>query len=570
MHTFQAPVRDYLFLLRELYTLEQYFDLPGFADVTTELVEQILQEGGKFVAREWQPLNASGDRQGCEYDAETGAVTTPAGFKEAYTAYTQAGWGSLSAPQQFGGQGLPAVIAMAVDEISNSANMSLAMYPILTRTAVEAILICGSEAQKKAYVPRMVTGEWAGSMNLTEPQCGTDLGLIRTRAEPNQDGSYSITGVKIFITSGEHDLANNIIHLVLARLPDAPKGTRGISMFIVPKYLLNADGCAGRRNAVRCSSIENKMGIHGNATCVMNYDGAAGFLVGEPNQGLKAMFIMMNIARLGAGVQGLALSEIAYQHAAAYAKERLQGRAAGGPIHPEKPADPIIEHPDIRRILLTIRAFNEGARALAVHTALMADVAQKHAEERLRQDALDYLALMTPVIKSYFTDQGFDNASLALQCFGGHGYIRETGVEQLVRDVRITKIYEGANGIQALDFVFRKLPAHGGRLLRQFFEPVNQLIGQNTENLAFRTEFLESTGLGSRQIQRTDHADDEQSFDRTCACGGRSNGLPPRISRSLRLRSSGPRSHSWRVTVWLVAVKTWRFSKTNLHWDAFT
>jgi hypothetical protein len=381
-------------------------------------------------------------------------------------------------------------MSMAMDEISNSANMSLTMYPVLTRAAVHAILIVGSAQQKQRYVPRLVSGEWAGSMCLTESHCGTDLGLIRSKADPQDDGSYRVSGTKIFITAGEHDLASNIIHLVLARLPDAPAGIKGISMFIVPKYLASADGGAGVRNAVSCASIEEKMGIHGNATCVMNFDGATGYLIGAPNQGMRAMFVMMNQARLGAGVQGLAVSEVAYQNAAAWSKERLQGRALGRAARPGTPADPILVHPDVRRMLLEIRAFNEGARSLAVSAALMADVALKDGDAAARRDAQDYLALMTPVIKAYYTDQGFDNANAALQCFGGHGYIRETGVEQLVRDARITRIYEGTNGIQALDLVFRKLTPHDGRYLAAFFGPAKAFVRQNEGDTQLRDSFI--------------------------------------------------------------------------------
>lgn len=490
MQPFQAPVRDYRFLLEELYVLEGYAALPGFADLTSDLLGQILEEGGKFVSREWQPLNPAGDRQGCIHHPESGTVTTPEGFRKAYQGYFEAGWGSLSLPESFGGQGLPAVVAMAMDEFSNSANMSLTMYPVLTRSAVEALLISGSEEQKKTYVPKMVSGTWTGSMNLTEPHCGTDLGLIRTRAEPREDGTYRINGTKIFITSGEHDLAENIIHLVLARLPDAPAGIKGISMFIVPKFLVERDGRLGERNGISCASIESKMGIHGNVTCVLNYEDAVAHLVGEPHRGMRSMFIMMNDARLGAGVQGLALSEIAYQHAVAYAKERRQGRAVDQVANAQQSADPILAHPDIRRMLLTIRAFNEGARSLAVYAALMVDVAHKHEALSMQQGAQDFLALMTPVIKAFFTDHGFENTSLALQCFGGHGYIRETGVEQFVRDVRITKIYEGTNGIQALDLVFRKLPAHSGRYLKQFFGPVESYIENNGANTDLGVEFV--------------------------------------------------------------------------------
>jgi alkylation response protein AidB-like acyl-CoA dehydrogenase len=422
-----------------------------------------------------QPLNLPGDREGCTRH-EDGRVTTPKGFKEAYKQYAEGGWMGISAPTEFGGQGLPGLMTTVANEMLTSASMAFAMYPGLTQGAIAAILHHGSPEQKAAYLPGMVAGRWTGTMNLTEPHCGTDLGLLRTKAVKQADGSYKITGTKIFISAGEHDLSENIIHLVLARIEGAPAGTRGISLFIVPKFLLKADGTPGARNAVACGSIEEKMGIHANSTCVMNYDGATGFLIGEENRGLNAMFVMMNEARLGVGVQGLAVSEVAYQNAANYARDRLQGRALTGAKLADKPADPIIVHPDVRRMLMTIRAFNEAARALVVWTALQADVAHRSPDDKAQQVADDHMGLLTPVIKAMLTDQGFANAVLAQQIYGGHGYIAEHGMEQFVRDARIAMIYEGANGIQGLDLIGRKLPKDGGRAMQAFFGEVQGYI----------------------------------------------------------------------------------------------
>jgi len=467
MPVYKAPVDEVTFLLRDVFRLDRYNNLPGFAEATPDVVEAVLAEAAKFSEAVLMPLNRVGDKEGCRRNAN-GSVSTPSGFKDAYKKLTEGGWIGVSAPAEFGGQGLPIVINQAVSEFFSSANMAFAMYAALTEGAAAAIAVHGSPEQKNLYLPKLISGQWAGTMNLTEPQCGTDLGLVRTRAAAQSDGSYKITGTKIFISAGEHDLAENIVHLVLARIDGAPAGTRGLSLFIVPKFL-PANGGVGARNAVTCGSIEEKMGIHGNATCVMNYDGATGWLVAEPNRGLQAMFTMMNDARLGVGVQGLAMSEVAYQNAAAYAKERLAGRALTGAKFPDKAADPIIVHPDVRRTLMSMRAFNEAARALVVWTALKSDIAHRAADAKGRETAEDHLALLTPVIKGVLTDGGFANAVLAQQIYGGHGYIAEHGIEQFVRDARITMLYEGTNGVQALDLVGRKLPKDGGRALQAFF-----------------------------------------------------------------------------------------------------
>ncbi len=468
MPVYKAPVDEVTFLLRDVFRLDRYNNLPGFAEATADVVEAVLAEAAKFSEAVLMPLNRVGDKEGCRRNAD-GSVATPSGFKEAYKKLTEGGWVGVSAPAEFGGQGLPIVINQAVSEFFSSANMAFGMYAALTQGAAAAIAVHGSPEQKSLYLPKLIAGQWAGTMNLTEPQCGTDLGLVRTRAAPQGDGSYKITGTKIFISAGEHDLAENIVHLVLARIDGAPAGTRGLSLFIVPKFLPAASGGVGARNAVTCGSIEEKMGIHGNATCVMNYDGATGWLVAEPHRGLQAMFTMMNDARLGVGVQGLAMSEVAYQNAAAYAKERLAGRALTGAKFPDKAADPIIVHPDVRRMLMSMRAFNEAARALVVWTALKSDIAHRAADAKEKQAADDHLALLTPVIKGVLTDGGFNNAVLAQQIYGGHGYIAEHGIEQFVRDARITMLYEGTNGVQALDLVGRKLPKDGGRALQAFF-----------------------------------------------------------------------------------------------------
>ncbi|ARN81885.1 acyl-CoA dehydrogenase C-terminal domain-containing protein [Methylocystis bryophila] len=478
MSTYKAPVEEAVFLLEDVLGFSSYGQLPGFAEVSGDVLAQILEEAGRLSEKVLHPLNALGDLAGCRR-AEDGSVATPKGFIDAYRAVADGGWIGLSVPTEFGGQGLPYVLTALTNEFASSANMAFAMYFGLSQGAMAALLRHGSDAQKQLSLPKMVTGAWSGTMNLTEPQCGTDLGLLTTKATPNPDGSFSLTGQKIYISAGEHDLSENIVHLALARIEGAPAGVKGISLFLAPKFLINPDGSLGPRNKLSCGSIEHKMGIHGNATCVMNYEGARAELVGEPNRGLNAMFVMMNEARLGVANQGLGLSEIAYQNAADYARERLQGRSLSGPKNPAGKADPIIVHPDVRRMLLEIKCFNQAARALSLSVALDSDVAHRSHDPAARQAAEDRLGLLTPVLKCFFTERGFENAVKAQQVFGGMGYIVETGVEQFVRDARITMIYEGANGIQALDLVGRKLPKDGGRAISAYLKELQSFIGSN-------------------------------------------------------------------------------------------
>ncbi len=475
MPTYKAPVSDTVFLLNDVFDYAKYANMPGFSDAPIDVVKALLTEGAKFIEEVVQPLNRSGDIEGCKRH-DGGSVTTPKGFKQAYKGLVEGGWVGLAGDPAYGGQGLPHFLAVLFSEYAYSANLAFSMYLGLTNGAVAALMVHANDELKSRYLPKMTTGEWTGTMCLTEPHCGTDLGLIKTRAVKQSDGSYAITGQKIFISAGEHDLADNIIHLVLARIEGAPAGVKGISLFLVPKFLPDAEGTPGERNGVVCGSIEHKMGIHGNATAVLNYDGAEGWLVGEEHRGLPAMFVMMNGARLGVAVQGLSISEVAYQNAAAYAKDRRQGRSLEGPAEPDKPADILLVHPDVRRMLLEVRAFNEAARALLVWIALSQDETLHALDAKTRETADDRLGLMTPVLKGVFTDLGFANAVKAQQVLGGHGYIAEWGMEQFVRDARIAMIYEGANGVQALDLVGRKLPKDGGRAVMAFFSEVSQFV----------------------------------------------------------------------------------------------
>jgi acyl-CoA dehydrogenase len=500
MPTYKAPVDDTLFLLNDVLHLDRYGNLPGFADASHDLVEAVLREAAKFSEEVLTPLNRVGDKEGCTRHPD-GSVSTPTGFKEAFKQMVEGGWIGISVPVEYGGQDLPATLTVAVNELLCSANQAFAMYPGLTQGAIAALLVHASPELKTKYLPKMVTGEWTGTMNLTEPHCGTDLGLLRTKAVKQADGSYKITGTKIFISAGEHDLASNIVHLVIARIEGAPAGTKGISLFVVPKISVKDDGSLGAPNGVTCGSIEEKMGIHANSTCVMNYDGATGWLVGEENRGLPAMFTMMNEARLGVAVQGLAQSEVAYQNAAIYAKERLQGRALTGAKYPDKPADPIIVHPDVRRTLMTIRAFNEAARALVLWTALKGDIARRSQDDKERQSADDYMGLLTPVVKGVLTDTGYANTVMAQQVFGGHGYIAEHGMEQFVRDARIAMIYEGANGIQALDLVGRKLGKDGGRALMAFINEVGGYIKEKSADDGMKP-FVTPLGVALGHLQQ--------------------------------------------------------------------
>jgi len=499
MPTYTAPTRDTRFLVNELLDLASYGNLPGFEMASPDVTDAVITEGGKFCAEELAPINQSGDQEGCTRH-EDGSVTTPKGFKEAFNQFREAGWGTLAQPEEFGGQGLPHVLGFVMEEFISSANQAFGMYPGLTNGAISALIAKGTQEQKEMYLPKMVSGEWTGTMNLTEPQCGTDLGMIRTKAEPKGDGSYSITGTKIFISAGEHDLSDNIIHLVLAKTPGAPDSTKGISLFVVPKFLVNEDGSVGERNGVMCGSIEHKMGIHANSTCVLNYDGATGWLVGEENKGLAAMFIMMNAARLGVGMQGLSQAEVAYQNAVAYALDRRQGRALTGPAEPEAQADPIFVHPDVRRMLMDAKAFTEGMRALSLWGALLVDLTHKAQTEEERAEADAMIGLLTPVIKGYGTDKGYEVATNMQQVFGGHGYIEEWGMSQFVRDARIAQIYEGTNGVQAMDLCGRKLAQKGGAAIQAYFKAVGDDIAaaKDDDDLGAMAEALEKA-LGQQQ-----------------------------------------------------------------------
>ncbi|MGA0609396.1 acyl-CoA dehydrogenase C-terminal domain-containing protein [Caldimonas sp. KR1-144] len=504
MATYTPPLRDMQFVLHELLNVTDELKLlPPHAEVDADTINAVLEEGGKFAAGVVFPLNRSGDEEGCTLDKNTHEVTPPKGFKQAYQQYVEGGWPALSCDPAFGGQGLPIVLNQCFYEMLNSANQAWTMYPGLSHGAYEALHAHGTDAQKKTYLPKLTSGEWTGTMCLTEPHCGTDLGLLRTKAEPQADGTYKITGQKIFISAGEHDMAENIVHLVLARLPDAPAGSKGISLFVVPKFNVNADGSLGDRNPIFCTGLEHKMGIHGNATCQLSLEGAVGTLVGEPNKGLQAMFVMMNAARLGVGNQSLGLTEVAYQNAVAYAKDRMQMRALSGPKNPELPADKIIVHPDVRKMLLTARAYAEGGRAFAIWTALQIDKELSSDDADERKDAADLVALLTPIIKAFITDNAWIATSHCMQVFGGHGYIREWGMEQYVRDARINMIYEGTNTVQSLDLLGRKVLADNGAKLKKFGKLVAAFVEEEGVNEAMQEFVNPLADLGDKVTKLT-------------------------------------------------------------------
>ena len=495
MPHYNAPTKDMQYVLNDVLDVKNS-SIPGYADLDADSLSAILEEAGKITSQVLAPLNAVGDQEGCHF--ENGVIRTPAGFKDAFEQVKEGGWTGIDCDPEFGGQGLPYLVGTAVGEMFASSNMAFGMYQGLTHGAYSAIHAHGTEAQKQTYLPNMVSCDWTGTMNLTEPNCGTDLGLMRTKAEPQADGTFKITGQKIFISAGDHDLSENVIHLVLAKIPGGPDGVKGISLFIVPKFMVNEDGSLGARNAVAVGKIEEKMGIHGNATCVMNYDGATGFLLGDEHKGMRAMFTMMNEARLGVGLQGYSQAEVAYQNAVAYAKDRLQGRDVTGVKNPDGPADPLIVHPDIRRNLMDQKSFVEGARAFTFWGASLID--QAHREGAA--DANGLISLLTPVIKGFLTDKGYEYASAAQQVFGGHGYIEEWGMSQFARDARITMIYEGANGVQALDLVGRKLAQDGGKHVTAFFEMVKNFASENKGwDEDFDRDFLGPLKAASKDLQ---------------------------------------------------------------------
>ncbi|WP_449467045.1 acyl-CoA dehydrogenase C-terminal domain-containing protein [Stenotrophomonas humi] len=498
MSNYKAPVTDLRFALHDVLKAESLFAAMGLEDASADVIDAVLEEAARFSTAVLAPLNAVGDQTGCKLDKATGDVTTAPGFKEAYAQFVEGGWTGLTASPEFGGQGMPGTLGMALSEMVSSANLAWSLFPMLSHGAVEALKHYGEDWQKEAFLKPLVAGNWTGTMCLTEPHAGTDLGLLKTRAEPNADGSYSITGTKIFITAGEHDLSDNIVHLVLAKLPDAPAGPKGISLFVTPKFKVARDGSQGERNALRCGALEHKMGIHGSSTCVMNFDGAEGYLVGQPHKGLQAMFVMMNSARLGVGVQGLAQSERAYQGALAYARDRLQSRAPKGPALPDKPADPIIVQPDVRRMLLTTKALTEGGRLLAAHAYTQLDAAHYASDEKARADAETLVSFLTPIVKACLTEWSIEATYNGQQCFGGHGYIAEHGMEQFARDARITTLYEGTTGIQALDLIGRKTAASQGAGLKLFLAEVEQFIAANANNPAV-AEFLPVLGAKSKE-----------------------------------------------------------------------
>jgi len=504
MPSYTPPLRDMQFLLHEvLHVNEALHAMPPHADMDADTLAAVLEEGGKFASEVLFPLNQVGDQQGCQLDAVTHDVKTPDGFKAAYAQFVEGGWPSLSCDPAYGGQGLPIVVNQCLYEMLNSANQAWTMYPGLTHGAYEALHAHGTEAQKQCYLPKLTSGEWTGTMCLTEPHCGTDLGLLRTKAEPQADGTYRLTGNKIFISAGEHDMVSNIVHLVLARLPDAPAGSKSISLFAVPKFLVLDDGSLGERNGIYCGGLEHKMGIHGNATCQMVLDGAVGTLVGQPHKGLAAMFVMMNVARIGVGMQSLGLTEVAYQNALAYAKERIQSRSLTGVKSPHQPADSILVHPDVRKMLLTAKAYAEGGRALSLHCALLVDQELSHPDPAVRAEAADQVALLTPIVKAFITDNAWIATSACMQVLGGHGFIREWGMEQYVRDARINMIYEGTNTIQSLDLLGRKVLGNQGASLKKFGEHITALVmaEQGNEDMA---EFIQPLAkLGQQMTQFT-------------------------------------------------------------------
>ena len=502
MPSYTPPLRDMQFVMHELlHVVDDLKQIPKHADIDADTINAILEEGGKFAADVLQPINASGDAEGCQLDTSTHTVTTPKGFKEAYKQYVEAGWAALACDPEYGGQGLPLVVNQMFYEMMNSANQAWTMYPGLTHGAYASLSTHGTDEQKKTYLPKMTSGEWTGTMCLTEPHCGTDLGLMRTKAEALPDGTYKITGQKIFISAGEHDMSDNIIHLVLARLTDAPPGIKGVSLFIVPKYHVNADGSLGARNQIHCGRLEHKMGIKASATCQMELDGAIGTMVGQPNKGMQGMFVMMNAARLGVGNQSLGLTEVAYQNALAYAKERIQMRSLSGPKAKDKPADPIIVHPDVRKMLLTAKAYAEGGRALQAYCSILLEQEHGHPDEKVRKDAGELLALLTPIVKAFITDNGWIATSGCLQVFGGHGFIKEWGMEQFVRDARINMIYEGTNTIQSLDLLGRKVLSNNGATLKKFGKLIARLVEEEGVNEKM-SEFITPIAMLGEQMTK--------------------------------------------------------------------
>ena len=498
MPSYNAPLRDMRFVMFELLDAERELKaIPRYADLDRNTIDAVLEEGAKFASQVVFPLNAIGDIEGCTFHGN-GVVTTPPGFKEAYKQFVEAGWPALSCDPTYGGQGLPVLLNNRLYEMLNSASQAWLMYSGLSHSAYECLMEFGTEQQKNTYLPKLVSGQWSGTMCLTEAQCGTDLGMLKTRAEPLGDDSFALTGSKIFISSGEHDVSENILHLVLARLPDAPAGTRGISLFLVPKFIPDANGEVGERNGIKAGSIEHKMGIHGNATCVMSLDGARGWLISEPHKGLAAMFVMMNSSRLGVGMQSLGLAEVSLQNAVAYARDRVQGRSSTGVKQPDKPADSIMVHPDVRRMLLTCKAYTEGGRAMTTWTALLTDRGQAHPDPAIRAEAEELVAFLTPVVKAFITDNAFETSNLALQVYGGYGFIRESGMEQYVRDARINMIYEGTNGIQALDLLGRKVLHDQGAKLRLFGSLVKDFVTAQSDQPEMQEFIVPLAKLGEQ------------------------------------------------------------------------